>query len=329
VAIFSAELPFAGHEVFDVDSLAAYDQWRGENEGEAFIQPLRTDVPFGGRLRRRLIGGAILEVATGSAAGAKVSPPPPSDAVQTLIPLSGAGIAKTARGELAFDARQGAVFSRTAGAALELQAGWSDFCVIVEPRVFDSAYQAWTAVDAPRTFHYDGRLPWENAGQLRWLTGALFREVDEAGEDQMIATLLEGWTLALMRLLGPLREDDLQPAPLPSLQNVRAAEAYMEAHLQEPLRLHALCARLGIGMRALQKGFVRWRGQTPQQALHAMRLRHARALLLAGGTGTVTHAATKSGIRHMGRFSVGYRRAFGESPSATLRRRKPLPFSMS
>ena len=61
--------------------------------------------------------------------------------------------------------------------------------------------------------------------------------------------------------------------------------------------------------------------------LRDARLRQVRqALLRADPEACVTGIAMNSGFAHMGRFSVAYRRQFGESPSQTLKRRKdPRP----
>jgi transcriptional regulator GlxA family with amidase domain len=59
--------------------------------------------------------------------------------------------------------------------------------------------------------------------------------------------------------------------------------------------------------------------------LRRMHLAH-RALLKADpATATVTSVATDQGFWELGKFSVAYRSLFGESPSATLRRRPDDP----
>jgi AraC-like DNA-binding protein len=45
------------------------------------------------------------------------------------------------------------------------------------------------------------------------------------------------------------------------------------------------------------------------------------ALLRSDAAGTVTEIAMMWGFRHLGRFSVEYKRHFGESPSETHARR--------
>jgi AraC-like DNA-binding protein len=56
-----------------------------------------------------------------------------------------------------------------------------------------------------------------------------------------------------------------------------------------------------------------------------LRLSQARRSLLSadGKSATVTEIATSFGFVELGRFSVEYRKAFGESPSQTLQRTSP------
>jgi AraC-like DNA-binding protein len=63
-------------------------------------------------------------------------------------------------------------------------------------------------------------------------------------------------------------------------------------------------------------------GKAPYRHLRDQRMLEARRALLhpASATTTVTSVAVQFGFLELGRFSVEYRTAFGESPSATLRR---------
>jgi AraC-like DNA-binding protein len=77
---------------------------------------------------------------------------------------------------------------------------------------------------------------------------------------------------------------------------------------------------LTVSERTLRKAFNEIHGVPPCRRLRMLRLLHARRGLLAADSEltTVTKVATASGFSELGRFSVEYRKAFGESPSQTL-----------
>lgn len=114
-----------------------------------------------------------------------------------------------------------------------------------------------------------------------------------------------------------MAEDD--PAPVPGV--VRRAERYMMDHAASPITVSDVAAHLGLSLRSLQAGFRQWRNTTPNAHLRQIRLHLVRdALLRAGPAANVTTIAMRAGFAHLGRFSAQYRLAFGEPPSATLRR---------
>jgi transcriptional regulator GlxA family with amidase domain len=103
-------------------------------------------------------------------------------------------------------------------------------------------------------------------------------------------------------------------------QLVQQAEALALASLDEPLHVSALCHVIGVSERTLRKAFHRMHGVPPCRHLRMLRLSNARrALLSADGTlAKVTEIAMSFGFAELGRFSVEYKKAFGESPSQTL-----------
>ncbi|HTW33915.1 MAG TPA: AraC family transcriptional regulator [Rhizomicrobium sp.] len=110
------------------------------------------------------------------------------------------------------------------------------------------------------------------------------------------------------------------PTPIPGL--VRRAERYMTDHLSSPIGVPDVAQHLGVSVRSLQAGFRQWRNTTPNAFLMQTRLQRVRDdLLRAGADDNVTDIALKYGFSHLGRFSAQYHAAFGERPSATLRRR--------
>ncbi|MVU83041.1 helix-turn-helix domain-containing protein [Nocardia sp. ET3-3] len=103
---------------------------------------------------------------------------------------------------------------------------------------------------------------------------------------------------------------------------VRRAIAYMESHLREDISVAEIAAACFVTVRSLQLAFRRHLDTTPTGRLRRMRLHAAREELraLSPGDGhTVTSTAQRWGFAHPGRFAIEYRRAYGQSPSATLR----------
>ena len=112
------------------------------------------------------------------------------------------------------------------------------------------------------------------------------------------------------------------PAPTPVPGIVRRAERFMTDHLASSISVPDVAEHLGVSVRTLQAGFRQWRNTTPNAFLTETRLKRVRDdLLRADRDGNVTDVALKYGFSHLGRFSAQYHAAFGEHPSATLRRR--------
>jgi transcriptional regulator GlxA family with amidase domain len=90
----------------------------------------------------------------------------------------------------------------------------------------------------------------------------------------------------------------------------------------EQLHVDDLCRAAAVSERTLRSAFRKVHGVSPYRYLRGFRMTQARQALLSAGSrhGTVTEVAMQFGFLELGRFSVDYRSAFGECPSATLRR---------
>ncbi|MGX4805628.1 helix-turn-helix domain-containing protein [Bradyrhizobium guangdongense] len=89
----------------------------------------------------------------------------------------------------------------------------------------------------------------------------------------------------------------------------------------QPLYSDDLATALGVSVRTLQTATQVVHGVSLHHYLRLKRLWAVRVLLMTGGGGlTVKAAALANGFWHLGDFSVGYKRAFGEMPSETLAR---------
>jgi transcriptional regulator GlxA family with amidase domain len=107
---------------------------------------------------------------------------------------------------------------------------------------------------------------------------------------------------------------------------VERAEKLALAETDEPLLISAICRALAVSKRTLRKAFHEAHGLPPCRRLRMLRLSGARRALLAADCRrvTVTQIATGFGFLELGRFSVEYRKVFGESPSQTLHHRSQI-----
>jgi AraC-like DNA-binding protein len=100
---------------------------------------------------------------------------------------------------------------------------------------------------------------------------------------------------------------------------MRRVEEWIDAHLFEPITLGRLCDAAGLEVSALHKAFKRHHSVSPMRWVHSRRMVAARLRLMeAGPKDTVIRIAHDCGLVHAGRFSLAYRRRYGEYPSYTL-----------
>jgi transcriptional regulator GlxA family with amidase domain len=91
----------------------------------------------------------------------------------------------------------------------------------------------------------------------------------------------------------------------------------MHAQAGSPIRMADIAAAAGCSVRTLTTVFRRFRDTTPLAALHTIRLDKVRADLRDGrANGSVASVARAYGFTHAGRFTVAYRRRFGEAPTS-------------
>lgn len=105
--------------------------------------------------------------------------------------------------------------------------------------------------------------------------------------------------------------------------HVYRAEAFIKANVYEDMTIDDIVAAAKVRKRTLYDGFKRFRGISPICYLHNLRLDLAREeFLQADNDVNITYVAMKLGFNHLGRFSINYKKRFGESPSQTLQKRQ-------
>ena len=103
---------------------------------------------------------------------------------------------------------------------------------------------------------------------------------------------------------------------------VHRAEQRFVAAAGQPVSAADLCKAAGVGPTALHHAFKDVYGLSPLAYFRKRRLMQAREALVSATPerSAVKRAALSAGLHELGRFSVEYRRLFGERPSATLGR---------
>ncbi|MFC8047692.1 helix-turn-helix domain-containing protein [Nocardia sp. NPDC057353] len=140
--------------------------------------------------------------------------------------------------------------------------------------------------------------------------------VASTAADYLAATVLA--TMPTTARTDPTATDRRDARP----DTVRRAVAYLETHLREDIALADVAAAAFVTPRALQLAFRKHLDTTPLQYLQRLRLHAVHEQLTAAGPGTgrtVAAIAREWGFAHAGRFAVAYRKAYGRSPSDTLR----------
>ena len=99
-------------------------------------------------------------------------------------------------------------------------------------------------------------------------------------------------------------------------------EEVLAEHLSQPLRIQQLCELIGVGERTLRSCCAEFLGISPSRYALLRRLKEVRIALREADpvTASIAEIARACGFTELGRFAGLYQTAFGELPSATLRR---------
>jgi AraC-like DNA-binding protein len=99
-------------------------------------------------------------------------------------------------------------------------------------------------------------------------------------------------------------------------------EGLVQIHSDRSPRMSEICVALGVSNRQLRSLCARHLGMSGTGYIRLRRMSLVRRNLQCSDryAATVSDIARRSGFRALGRFAANYRGAFGELPSATLRR---------
>lgn len=154
-----------------------------------------------------------------------------------------------------------------------------------------------------------------------WMAVADLEHADSVLLNPKIKSAFEQFIVTALLLSQPHNHSDAlrrQNRPI-APRDVKRAIDFMEVHVASTLTLADIVVASGVPGRTLFKHFRDFKGVSPMQYLRNARYTRIRdELLRADADASVTEIALRWGVAHMGRFSVEYRRRFGESPSHTL-----------
>ncbi len=184
------------------------------------------------------------------------------------------------------------------------------------------------APQTPLVFRRDLDL---KAGPGRSLASFIGWSIEQFDRDDILVrhplmvSQFEDWILtALLTQLPHNYRDALEGGGSAVPRDLKRTIDYIRAHADQAITTEDLVAVSGVAGRTLYRHFRDVTGLSPMAYLRKVRFEQVRAeLQQASPSHSITDLALKWGFRHAGRFSVEYRRIFGESPSETAGRRGP------
>lgn len=255
------------------------------------------------------------------------SPPSGND---VLLLLSRKGNALWSGGKKAFAVAPstGVFLSPSVAGSYSLPGDFWPLTITVDYSRLTSELRALTGMHSPKPLEFEAAFDASspNGAQIRRLLSFIMKTVHQSpsllSKRLVMANLENAFFTSLLLGQPHTHQALLQSEPkTPAADAVRRAEAYLDAHANEPMNMADLAAEAGVSVRTLQAGFKAQRGVSPMAFLKERRLELARKRLVFSVPGTsVTDVALDCGFRHLGRFSREYLKRFGESPSDTLRR---------
>jgi len=219
--------------------------------------------------------------------------------------------------------RSGVVFSPGLPSRIHTSAGYQARTITIEPGALGAHLTALTGYAPRGPIVFDAAIDFEAApgAALLGVAQVLRAEVERPGASpHLVAALREALLTALLTGVKHSSSRLLEPSPrrvAPAC--VRRAEEYIAAHAGEPITLASIAAAAGAPARSLRATFTAVRGVPPMEFLKRQRYELARRWLIEAPPGTTVLSVVKAlGLGDAGRFSVEYKKRFGQSPSAVL-----------
>ncbi len=293
------------------------------------LRLVRPGQTIDGRMNRMPIGRHVSVNRLGHGAAVEIDPGALETFYLIQMPLCGAARIRLGREEFRSDERCGALLSPTRHLWMQWEEGCEQMMVQITRTGIERHLARMLGRPLWQPLEFAPRLDLTSPQGRRWRSFIAF-VITSLAETPLFrdnAILCEEFERLVMTYLLTSHDhnyrqalDHRDDAAVPYY--VRRAERYMLEHAKDRVCVQDLAAAAGVSVRTLFDGFRRFRGCSPMRYFKTIRLQAVHDELKAAepGSKTVTEVATRWGFFELGRFSVDYRKRFGESPSQTLRR---------
>ncbi|MEP3427224.1 MAG: AraC family transcriptional regulator [Roseibium sp.] len=247
------------------------------------------------------------------------------------IPLAGTALVKNGCQTVDANATTGSVLNPDRLTSMRWHAGCEQLLVQVDRKFLRDVATNLAGLSSDCSLRFKPSIDLRKPALSNWFRsvraavktaedGAAFQSTDGPLQRHLEEGLVTAFLEAQPNTLSPLLE---RPEGLTTPAILKRSLAYINECFAENISLLDICIHAGTTPRNLQLVFRRELGCSPIQCLQNVRLGFARHLLLSGGLErSVSDIADQSGHRHLGRFSVAYKKRFGETPRATTRSRQ-------
>lgn len=250
---------------------------------------------------------------------------PDSDYLRVQFHRAGSGGTQVGGQWIEVTPNQGCVSS--AGARIDFGEGFQQVVWRIRTQHLVAALSALTGSPATATLDFDCWLDLSTPQgiELQRLVDFVLDGLDRGiGSPLVLAELEQTLMVALLcagrhNYRNRLDRDSPGAAPW----QVRRAEAYIDAHWDQPISIEDLVAATGASARSIFRSFRQSRECSPLDYARQLRLRKARQMLESeGDTASITEIALTCGFGDLGHFSREFRAAYGERPSDVVHRAK-------
>lgn len=271
--------------------------------------------------------GALSFLVLRYGAAVRVEPGQLQGFVLFQVPLAGQASIRLRERTLRATPRAGIVISPGQDVGLDWSEGCTQLLVKMPSQRLEGICRGLLDDELHAPVQFDPEMPLRSAAGLGWLhqVAAHLGLGDAPGGPLLPPRLLAAQEDCLLQHLLLSQASNYsqrlwRPVKAASPRSVRAAERFIEAHLDAPLTLQDIALASGASVRSLCQAFQQTLQRSPMAYVRAARLARAREDLVGAAPGTqVTEVALRWGFNHLGRFSASYRSRYGESPLATLK----------